>query len=63
MRYEVDVVKTGMFTKTLDPKDLAEALNRRVASGWTLSHTIKEERRGMFFTRREAHFLIFERPN
>ena len=61
MRYEVDVLKTGLFSRTLDPRQLTDALNNRAAQGWMLARTIKEERRGLLFTRREAHFLIFQR--
>lgn len=60
-RYEVEVISTGMFTGTLDPRKLQEILNRRADQGWTLARTIKEERRRFLMGQREAHFLIFER--
>ena len=60
MHYDVEVVSTGFFSGTLNPQKLQELLNRRAEKGWELSRTIKEERRGLF-SRREAHFLIFER--
>lgn len=62
VRYEVEVLRTGFFSHTLDPRKLADVLNNRAAAGWTLARTIKEEQRRML-TRREAHFLIFQRES
>jgi hypothetical protein len=61
-RYEIDLVSTGFFSGNLNAIKLAEALNRRGSQGWRLARTIHETRRMALIFRREAHFLIFERP-
>lgn len=63
MRYEVEVLATGLFSGTLSAAKLQEILNKRADQRWKLARTIKEERRGMGFSKREAHFLIFERSS
>lgn len=63
MRYEVDVLATGLLSGTLSAGKLQDVLNARAQKGWKLARTIKEERRGLLFTRREAIFLIFERAD
>lgn len=60
LRYEVEVLATGFFSGALSAKKLQDVLNHRAGAGWTLSRTIKEERRRLLSSR-EAVFLIFER--
>ena len=62
LRYEIDLVSTGFFSGNLNPVKLTEALNRRGSQGWRFARSIHETRRMLLIFRREAHFLIFERP-
>jgi hypothetical protein len=60
--YDVDLVTTGFFSGTLNPRKLVETLNKRAGQGWQLTRTIHETKRVFFIFKREAHFMIFERP-
>jgi hypothetical protein len=63
MRYEVDVITTGLFTGTLKARRLQETLNGRATQGWRFVRSITDERRSFLFFNRDAHFLIFERDD
>lgn len=56
-----DVLERVRHKSKREVELLQDLLNRRAEKGWKLARTIKEERRGFLFSRREAHFLIFER--
>jgi hypothetical protein len=59
--YRVELLHTGVFSGTLDPKRLQAALNRPGAEGWRFVRSIHETRRVFFLFQREAHFLVFEK--
>lgn len=60
MQYKVIPFKTGCMSGTINQAQLQNVLNTHANEGWKLSRTINEST-GIFI-RRNAHFLIFERP-
>jgi Domain of unknown function (DUF4177) len=63
VRYAVDLVLTRFWSRTLPPQRLERALNDRATQGWKFSRSITEKRRKFLIFTRDAHFLIFERPD
>lgn len=60
--FEVESVMQRRWSGTLDPKRLTDVLNRRHQDGWKFTRSITSSSRVWLFFKREAVFLIFEKP-
>ena len=59
--YKVSPLTTGFFSGTLDPRKLETFLNQHAAEGWKFVRSIHEQKKVLFFFKREAHFVVFEK--
>ncbi|MDP0490109.1 MAG: DUF4177 domain-containing protein [Verrucomicrobiota bacterium JB023] len=60
-QYKVFPLATGLFSGTLNPVKLEEALNSHARDGWSFVKSIHETKKVLGIFSREAHFLIFRR--